>query len=360
MNNNNYVAIMAGGIGSRFWPMSRRSYPKQFLDILNTGKTLLQGTYERFLTFIPIENIYIVTSTEYKAIVHEQLPDLPIDNIIAEPIRKNTAPCIALVSMKLLKKNPLANLVVAPSDHMINDIFGFKENCLMALRYSENTNTFLTLGIKPTYANTGYGYIQFEDIENDSEVFKVKRFTEKPNIETATGFYKDGGYFWNAGIFIWKAKDIMVAFEQFMPEMYQLFNKEYARFNTQNEEDAISEIYESCDSISIDYAILEKAKNVKVVPAKFDWSDLGTWNSAYENITKDEAGNALASPNALMVDANGCMVHSSDKKLIMIGGIDDLIVVNTADALLICKKENEQAIKEYVSKLKELKGEAYL
>jgi mannose-1-phosphate guanylyltransferase len=360
MNKNNYVAIMAGGIGSRFWPMSRTTYPKQFLDILNTGKTLLQSTYDRFSTFIPNENIYIVTAEDYVSIVKEQLPLLPLENIIGEPERKNTAPCVALISLKLKKINADANLIVAPSDHLIEDEEMFEKTCLQALNFTEKNNAFVTLGIKPTYANTGYGYIQYEKGGTQKEVFPVKRFTEKPNLEDATDFFTNGSYLWNAGIFIWKAKDIIEAFRNFMPAMFDVFICGAPEFNTPKEKEAIKHIYKYCESVSIDYAIMEKANNVFVIPSNFKWSDLGTWNSAWEIIEKDNAQNAVASTNTLMIDSTGCIVHSSDKKLVLVGGVEDLIIVNTADALLICKKENEQLIKEYVAKVKQTKGELYL
>jgi len=360
MNHNTYVVIMAGGIGSRFWPMSRSSYPKQFLDILNTGRTLLQSTYERFLNFVPNENIYIVTSDEYTEIVQDQLPSLLKTNIIGEPERKNTAPCIALISLKLRKLNPEANLIVTPSDHMIENEAAFKEDCLTALNYTAVNNAFITLGIKPTYANTGYGYIQFEKDSNTNDLYAVRRFTEKPNKETAVEFFTDGSYLWNSGIFIWKANDIINAFRLYMPEMFNVFACGIIDFNTPTERAAVKHIYKHCESISIDYAVLEKATNVHVIPASFIWSDLGTWNSAWESFEKDNAQNAVAGNNTLLVDANGCIVHSTDKKLVVVGGINDLIVVNTPDALLICRKENEQQIKEYLSKVKEAKGELYL
>jgi len=288
------------------------------------------------------------------------LPQLPIENIIGEPERKNTAACIALISLKLKKINPDANLVVAPSDHMIENTETFKQNCLTGLEYIANNNAFVTLGIKPTYANTGYGYIQFEKETTGTDTNKVKRFTEKPNKQTAIEFLNGGDYLWNSGIFIWKAKDIINAFRIYMPDMFDVFVCGLIEFNTEREAAAVKHIYKHCESISIDYAILEKAKNVHVIPASFDWSDLGTWNSAWENFEKDNAQNAIAGENTLMVDANGCIVHSSDKKLVLVGGVDDLIIVNTPDALLICKKENEQQIKEYLLKVKEKKGELYL
>lgn len=359
-NNNNYVAIMAGGIGSRFWPMSRSSYPKQFLDILHTGQTLLQSTYQRFLSFIPNDNIFIVTSEEYVEIVRDQLPELPESNIIGEPHRKNTAPCIALISIKLKKMNPEANLIVAPSDHMIEDEDAFAQDCLRALEFTSTNNAFVTLGIRPTYANTGYGYIQYDKYKNIDGIYSVKRFTEKPDKQTAMEFLQHGAYLWNSGIFIWKAIDILNAFSYFMTDMYHLFTSHSEAFNTPEESQAIRQLYAQCASISIDYAILEKAYNVYLIPATFGWSDLGTWNSAWENFEKDNSQNAIAGNNTLMVDANGCIVHSTDKRLVLVGGIDDLIVVNTPDALLICKKENEQKIKEYLQKVRETTGEVYL
>ncbi len=360
MNKNNYAVIMAGGIGSRFWPMSRTSFPKQFLDILNTGSTLLQATCARFEGLVPIENIYIVTSEEYVSIVKKQLPDLPPQNIIGEPERKNTAACIALISFKLHKLNPKANLIVAPSDHLIENVDEFQKNCLAALNQTENTNTFVTLGIRPTYANTGYGYIQWENGLGTKPPYKVKRFTEKPDKATAIEFLNDGNYLWNSGIFFWKAEDILNAFEQYMPSMYNLFESGHMDLNTDREIAMIGNVYSQCESTSIDYAILEKAQNVMVIPATFSWSDLGTWNSAWENINKDSAQNAISGKNTLMVDAKGCIVHSQDKKLILVGGVEDLIVVNTPDALLICKKENEQEIKEYLNRVKQSTGELYL
>lgn len=360
MNKNHYVAIMAGGVGSRFWPMSRSAYPKQFIDILNSGKTLLQSTYDRFVTFIPQENIFVVTSAEYVSIVKEQLPGVPEQNIIAEPERKNTAACIALVSLKLRKQNPDANLIVAPSDHLIEDEKAFAKNCLQALQFTQENNAFVTLGIKPVYANTGYGYIQYKRSRKNETICKAKRFTEKPDKEKAALFLKSGSYLWNSGIFIWKVIDIANAFRFYMPDMFDVFACGIGDLNTGREAAAVRHIYSHCESISIDYAILEKATNVYVIPADFRWSDLGTWSSAWESFGKDHAQNAIAGENTLLVNTNGCIVHSSDKKLVLIGGVSDLIVVNTPDALLICKKENEQHIKEYVAQVKEKKGELYL
>ena len=359
-NKNHYVAIMAGGVGSRFWPMSKSSFPKQFLDILNTGKTLIQSTYDRFANFIPEENIYVVTSREYVEIVQQQLPQIPAENILAEPERKNTAACVAYFSFKLKKMNPNANFIVAPSDHLIGDLDLFEETCLKALNYTETHDAFVTLGIQPNHPNTGYGYIQKGEMSNTKGVFEVKRFTEKPDRETAKEFLMSGEYFWNSGIFIWKAEDIVQAFWEHVKHIYDLFHEALPAMGTPAEEEAIEKAYSECRSISIDYAIMEKAKNVYVIPSYFQWNDLGTWNSAWENFSKDEALNASNSKSTILVDSKGCLVHSNEDKLMVIGGLEDLIIVNTPQALLICKKENEQQIKEYVAKVKEIKGELYI
>lgn len=360
MNKHHYVAIMAGGIGSRFWPMSRTNYPKQFLDILNTGKTLIQSTYDRFASFIPEENIYVVTSNEYINIVKKQLPQIPLQNILGEPSRKNTAPCIAYISFKLLEKDPHASLIVAPSDHLILDTIAFKKVSLEALAFVNKHNAFITLGIKPTYPNTGYGYIQYEQHAVTDNVFKVKTFTEKPNLDLAKTFLASGEFLWNAGIFVWQVKNIISAFEKYMPEMYDVFAAEKSNFNTTEENKAIQRIYPQCTNISIDFGIMEKADNVYVIPSSFGWSDLGTWNSAYENLEKDYLGNAVAGENVIVFDAHRNMVHNNNDKLVVLQGLEDYIVVDTKDVLLICKKEKEQEIKEYVAEVKRNKGEKYL
>jgi len=308
-NKHHYVAIMAGGIGSRFWPMSRTAYPKQFLDVLNTGKTLIQWTYERYAKFIPDENIFIVTSEEYLGIVKEQLPNLPLQNI---------------------------------------------------LDFVENIKSLVTLGIKPTHPNTGYGYIQYEGHEVANGVYKVKTFTEKPDLEIAKTFIASGDFLWNAGIFAWKASTILAAFEKHQPEMFELFDQQRALFNTAKEHQAITKIYPQCINISIDIAIMEKADNVYVIPSSFGWSDLGTWNSAYENIEKDYLGNAVASNNVVVIDATKCMINAPKDKLVVVQGLDDFIVVDTKDVLLICSKEKEQSIKEYVAEVKRNKGDQYI
>ncbi|MBZ5859077.1 mannose-1-phosphate guanylyltransferase [Flavihumibacter profundi] len=360
MNQHNYVAIMAGGIGSRFWPMSRTNYPKQFLDILNTGKTLIQWTYERYADFIPVENIFVVTSEEYAGIVAEQLPNLPVANILGEPSRKNTAPCIAYISFKLMQKDPKASLIIAPADHLILDKIAFKKVCLEALSFVNKHNALITLGIQPTHPNTGYGYIQFEQHAVSDNVFKVKTFTEKPNLELAKTFLASGDFLWNAGIFVWQVKNIITAFEQYLPEMHEVFAAEKDKFNTPGEKKALEEIYPQCTNISIDFGIMEKANNVYIIPSSFGWSDLGTWNSAYDNFEKDYLENAVAGNNVVVIDATKCMVHVPDDKLVLLQGLDDFIVVDTDDVLLICRKNKEQEIKEYVAEVRRKKGEKYL
>ncbi len=360
MNKHNYVAIMAGGIGSRFWPMSRTNLPKQFLDILNIGRTLIQSTYDRFAAFIPAENIYIVTSQQYKEIVMEQLPNIHEKNILCEPSRKNTAPCIAYISYKLLALDPKANLICAPADHLITEKDAFIETCQKALHFTSHIKALVTLGIKPTNPNTGYGYIQYESLAAGDNIFKVKLFTEKPDEELAKTFLASGDFLWNAGIFVWEVKNIVKAFETYVPELDELFDTEKAALITDDEKAVIEKIYPLCTNISIDYAIMEKANNVYVIPSSFGWSDLGTWKSAYEIIEKDEYNNALSTTEILTIDATNNMVQVPNQKMIVLQGLNDFIVVDTADVLLICKKENEQQIKDYVAEVKRKKGEKYL
>ncbi len=360
MNKNNYVAIMAGGIGSRFWPMSRADYPKQFLDILNIGRTLIQSTYDRFAKFIPKENIYVVTFEEYADIVAEQLPELNKANILCEPSRKNTAPCIAYVSYKLQLLNANANLICAPSDHLITDDDAFIKICNEALKFTAHIKGLLTLGIKPTHPNTGYGYIQYEQLAVSENIYKVKTFTEKPTLEIAKAFIASGDFLWNAGIFVWQVKNITKAFEKLLPEIHEVFDAELNNFNTDAEKEAIERIYPLCVNISIDYGIMEKADNVYIMPSSFGWSDLGTWASAYQNLEKDYFGNAVVGDNVMIIDATNNLVHASNKKLILLQGLNDYVVVDTNDVLLICKKDKEQEIKEYVAEVKRNKGDKFL
>lgn len=360
MNKHHYVAIMAGGIGSRFWPMSRTNFPKQFLDILGTGKTLIQQTFDRYKQLVPEENIYIVTSQEYVNLVAQQLPTLPFENIVAEPSRKNTAPCIAYIAFKLLQKDPDALMMAAPADHLVLDTTGFIETARKALNFVDHINALVTIGIKPTYPNTGYGYIQHDSPEAAPDVHKVKTFTEKPNLELAKTFLASGDFLWNAGIFTWKVKNIINAFEKFLPEMYEVFHTEKAAFNTTAEPEAIEKIYPLCTNISIDFGIMEKADNVYVIPASFEWSDLGTWNSAWENMEKDYFQNAVVGNYVMIVDAKNTMVHVPDNKLVLLQGLENYIVVDTKDVLMICQKDKEQEIKDYVAEIKRNKGDRFL
>ena len=360
MNKHHYVAIMAGGIGSRFWPMSRSNYPKQFLDIFGTGKTLIQQTFDRFSKFIPAENIYVITLQEYIPIVKKQLPHIPEENILGEPSRKNTAPCVAYISFKLFQKDLKASLIVAPSDHLIMEEDKFIATAEKALGFVNHMNALITLGIQPGYPNTGYGYIQHDTAEAVPGVYKVKTFTEKPNKELAKTFIASGDFLWNAGIFVWQVKKVLTAFEKHLPEMYELFAAEKDKFNTPEEAAALAEIYPQCTNISIDFGVMEKADNVYVIPASFGWSDLGTWNSAWENMEKDYLGNAVAGKHVMIVDASNCMVHVPDNKLVLLQGLKDYIVVDTKDVLLICQKEKEQEIKEYVSEVKRNMGDKHL
>jgi mannose-1-phosphate guanylyltransferase len=351
---------MAGGIGSRFWPVSRVSYPKQFIDILGTGQTLIQQTMERFRNTVPLENIYVVTAKEYVGITKEQLPELPEENIISEPFRKNTAPCIAYISFKLYKKDKEGSLIVAPADHLILDKQKFLDTCDEALGFANRLNALVTLGIKPTYPNTGYGYIQHDDKETTDSIYKVKTFTEKPNLELAKTFLASGDFLWNSGIFIWKLNCILEAFQIYLPEMYELFAAEEDTLNTDEEPAAIDTLYALCTNISIDFGIMEKANNVYVIPSSFGWSDLGTWNSAWENMEKDYWENAVAGNRVMMIDARKCVVHAPNEKLIVLQGLDNFIVVDTKDVLLICEKDKEQSIKQYVGDVKRNMGEKYL
>ncbi len=360
MNKNHYVAIMAGGIGSRFWPMSRVAYPKQFLDILNTGKTLIQQTFDRFADFIPLENIFVITSEEYVPIVKKQLPTLSPENILGEPSRKNTAPCIAYIAYKLKRINPNGCLICAPADHLILEHIAFKKVCFEALNFVRQNNALITLGIKPTHPNTGYGYIQIEQYEVSDNVYKVKTFTEKPSLEIASTFLASGDFLWNAGIFVWKVKNIIQAFEKYLPEIHDLFNSEEHVLNTPSEKKAIARIYPQCTNISIDYGIMEKADNVYLIPSSFGWSDLGTWNSAYDNMEKDANNNAVSAASVLLFDAANNIIHTKKDKLVVLEGLENYIVIDTGDVLLICKRDKEQEIKEYVSQIKISKGDKYL
>lgn len=354
---------MAGGVGSRFWPLSRTQKPKQFLDILGTGKSLLQMTFERFKKIMPADRIYIVTNNDYLELVKDELPEIAVANIICEPARRNTAPCVAYASYKISSIDPDAVTVVAPSDHLILNEEMFLEDVKLGMESAAATDSLMTIGIKPTRPDTGYGYIQVSNkpiAGFDPKIKKVKTFTEKPELELAKTFMDSGEFVWNAGIFIWSVKNILAAFNDYLPEVNDLFKENLKAYNTNKEWDFIRQTYLVCPAISIDNGILEKAKNVYVIEASFVWSDLGTWGSVYEQTKKDKDGNAVIGKHAMFYKSNNCMVRMDNDKLVVIQGLEDYIVIDTESALLICKKEAEQEIKEIVNQVKIEKGEEFV
>ena len=357
---DNYVAIMAGGIGSRFWPESRVNLPKQFLDLLGTGKSLIQWTYKRFEKIVPKENIFFITNEQYIPKLKEQIPGLGNENILSEPSRKNTAPCAAYFAHKIRTQNPNANIIMSPADHIILDEQSFEATALDALEFVSKNKALLTMGIKPTRPDTGYGYIQYDTNNELDKAFKVKTFTEKPSIDLARTFLKSGDFLWNAGIFVWNVNTIMDALANYLPEINDVFLQAKDAYNTPDETKAINKLYPHCTNISIDYGVMEKAKNVFVIPSNFGWSDLGTWESAYENSTKDYLGNAVLGNNVMVIDSNECMVKAPDEKLVLLQGLEKYIVIDTKDVLLICERNKEQMIKEYVAEVKRNKGEKFL
>jgi mannose-1-phosphate guanylyltransferase len=351
---------MAGGVGARFWPVSRTDYPKQFLDILGTGETLIQQTFKRFEKLVPDENIYVVTSSEYVELVEKQLPFVKRENILSEPERRNTAPCIAYATFRIMQRDPEAAIIVAPSDHLIMDQLPFEVTCTTALEFVEKNDALVTIGIRPSYPNAGYGYIQFNKDEITTNVHAIKTFIEKPDARLAAQFVNNGEYLWNSGIFVWKVQSIVKALEKFLPDLHQLFNEKHSWLGTSFERLLIADIYSGCENISIDFGVMEKASNVYVIPASFRWSDLGTWNNAWENMGKDESHNAVAGNDVMVIDTAKCVIHAADNKLVVLQGLQDYIVVDTHDVLLICQKEKEQEIKNYVNEVKKKKGDRYL
>jgi len=361
--NNNYCIIMAGGIGSRFWPLSRIVKPKQFLDILGVGRTLLQQTFDRFSTTIPKENFLVVTSIKYKDLVLEQLPELTEEQVLLEPLRRNTAPCAAYAAFKIKTKNPGANLIVTPSDHVILKEEEFTRQIENGLAFAAENDALLTLGIKPNRPETGYGYIQVKKKANFNEIpnlYKVKTFTEKPNEEMANIFIESGEFYWNSGIFIWSLSSMISAFDAHLPNVSALFEKGMKLYNTSNEIHFINKTYSECPAISIDYGIMEKAKNVYVLTADFGWSDMGTWGSLYENKEKDRAGNVISGDNILTYNIKNCIIDISDEKIAVLHGLDGYIVAESNDTLMICKKEDEQQIKQFVTDVRIKKGDSLI
>ncbi len=351
--NNNFAVIMAGGIGSRFWPMSKEEFPKQFLDVLGIGRTLIQMTYDRLLKVVPSNQIYVVTNESYKDLVVEQL-GISANQVLTEPMRKNTAPCIAYAAHKIHSINQNANLIVAPADHLILKEDRFVSIINTAIEKAEEGENIVTLGIKPSRPDTGYGYIQFVN-DNDiimGEVRKVKQFTEKPNRELAELFLKGGDYYWNSGIFIWTSKTIISALEKFKPALNNLFSTTGNDYNTENEQTFVNNAFTDCEDISIDFAILENSKHVHVVLANFGWSDLGTWGSLYTHLDKDIEGNAVIGDDVHLFDSENCIINLPKNKLAVIQGLKDHIVVESDDVLMIVKKEDEQKIKGYLKEVK--------
>jgi len=362
-NKNYYCVIMAGGIGARFWPMSRSSHPKQFIDILGTGKTLIQQTFERLTKLCPPENILIVTNGIYKEIVLGQLPGISEEQVLCEPMRRNTAPCIAYANYKIMQKNPDACVVVAPSDHIILKEDEFVHTLQSTLKAASENDWLLTLGITPSRPDTGYGYIQFTDetvYSPDEKIKKVKTFTEKPNLELAETFLQSGDFLWNSGIFIWSLKSIMKSFRENLPEVDELFEKGIGTYNTPEEENFINQTYTVCRNISIDYGVMEKASNVYVRISDFGWSDLGTWGSLHEIREKDDAQNAVSGKNVMLYNTEDCIINVPRDKLVVINGISDCIIVEDEGALLICKKSDEQQIRQIVNDVRIEKGEKFV
>ncbi|MAW31074.1 MAG: mannose-1-phosphate guanylyltransferase [Flavobacteriales bacterium] len=354
MNKDNYAVIMAGGIGSRFWPMSREEFPKQFLDILGTGKTLIQQTFHRLKKICPKENILVLTNIKYRDLCLEQLPELHIDNIICEPTMRNTAACIAYASFKIYDLNTKANIIVAPSDHLIlqeENFLCLVNNCLEVV---SKHDILLTLGITPSRPETGYGYIQYtsETLQTFDKIFKVKTFTEKPNQELAVNFLNSGDFLWNSGMFIWSVKSIILAFRKHLRDIYEIFEDGKNFFNTNQEKEFIDRVYPGCKNISIDYGIMEKSHNVYVVPSEFGWSDLGTWGALSNHIKLDENGNAIQGNNTVLYHSSDNIVKFPNDKLVVLYGLNGFIVVENEGELLICKRDDEQEIKNIVSQLK--------
>ena len=365
IDSNNYCVIMAGGIGSRFWPKSRTQCPKQFLDILGVGRTLLQQTFDRFAKICDPANIFVVTGENYAELVAKQLPEIGQDNILTEPLRRNTAPCIAYASYKIMSRNPNANIVVSPADHYVADERGFEETVNRGLRFAKfNTGALLTIGIIPTRPETGYGYIQIDSRSGENpldvnEVTKIKLFTEKPDLEMAEMFLQSREFFWNAGIFIWNVNAIINAFRAYQPEMDACFAEGWDIYNTSGEKDFINRIYPLCANISVDYAIMENHPDIYVIPALFQWSDLGTWGSLYENSSRDADGNAVAGTKVIAVNSNNCIVNS-DSRLVVIDGLKDYIVAESDGLLLIVPKSDEQNIKNIVNTVKIQYGDDFI
>ncbi|MFD2915995.1 mannose-1-phosphate guanylyltransferase [Psychroserpens luteus] len=359
MQNKNYYAIlMAGGVGSRFWPVSTQDFPKQFHDMLGTGDTLIQKTFNRLANLIPKENIFILTNERYNDLVFEQLPEVTKRQVVLEPAMRNTAPCILYAALKIQKENEDAVMIVAPSDHWIEDETAFTNNIQQAFDFCSKNDALMTLGIKPTFPNTGYGYIEF-DKTSEENIKPVHQFREKPDYDTAKSFIEQGNFLWNAGIFMWSASSVIKAFKNNQPKLYNLFESGCEVYNTDFEDDFIRDNYAKAENISVDYALMEQSKNVYVIPATFDWNDLGTWGSLYDKLDKDNDGNAVVNARTLTEDASGNMIRTKSDKIVVVDGLQDYIIVDKDEVLLIFPKTKEQDIKKVLQKVKDKYGEQY-
>lgn len=363
INPNYYCVIMAGGVGARFWPMSNSKTPKQFLDILGEGKTLIQKTFNRFAKICLKENIYIVTNKQNKELTLRQLPDISEEQVILEPYRRNTAPCIEYANQKIKSRNPDAVIVVAPSDHVILDENTFVNVIEQGLAAVSDNDWLLTIGIRPSSPNTGYGYIQYDEdkrYDKNNAVYAVKTFTEKPELEMARHFIESGDFLWNAGIFMWSLSSIEKAFDRFLPDVSSLFKQGDGLYNTAKEQEFIDHIYQVCKNISIDYGIMEKARNVKVYAADFGWSDLGTWGSLYNLRKKDSKQNVISGNHVKAYETSNCIVNVPKDKVVVLQGLEDYIVVENDNILLVCRKSDEQQIRQYVADVQVDFGNKYI
>ncbi len=358
MNKNYYAVLMAGGVGSRFWPVSTSENPKQFHDMLGTGSTLIQKTFQRLNTFVPTENILILTNERYNDLVLEQLPMVTQDQVVLEPAMRNTAPCILYAALKIQKMNPDGLMIVAPSDHWIEDEAAFAKDVTACFDKCSTEAVLCTLGIKPSFPNTGFGYIEY-DKTDDNKLKRVNQFREKPDYDTAKQFLAQGNFLWNAGIFMWSVKTIVDAFKAYQPDQYKLFESGIGVYNTGEESAFIAENYPKAENISIDYAILEQSSAIFVLAATFDWNDLGTWGSLFDKLDKDTSGNAVVNAQVLAEDARGNMISSPKDKVVVVDGLQDYIIVDKKDVLLIYPKSKEQDIKKVLNKVKDKFGDKY-
>ena len=348
--NHNHLVIMAGGVGSRFWPMSTEDKPKQFIDVLGVGRSLMQLTYDRFKGVCPAENVWVVTNAAYVETVAEQLPEIPRGNILSEPCRRNTAPCIAYVSWRIKVQDPNANIVVTPSDHIVMNVAEFQRVITSTLNFASETDAIITLGMKPTRPETGYGYIQADLAQQslrNKEIFRVDSFREKPDLATATEYVKKDEFYWNSGIFVWSVKTIVNALRVYQPELAAIFENMMPIYGTDKEQATINEEFPKCENISIDYAVMEKADEIFVFPADFGWSDVGTWGSLHTIAEKDDNGNNAIGQNIRFYESKNCVVHTTEERRVIIQGLEDYIVAEKDNTLLICKLSEEQRIKEF-------------